>query len=109
VAQPDEASSGRRKRGKQRQGGGKRADVVFNRFAAGKDSFDVNSVTVPAQVLRPGETTDQRREQWRSFLTKKSITDGQMTRELFREYFSERVAQRKGQGKGRRGRRRSRQ
>jgi hypothetical protein len=76
-----------------RKGKGRGPDFVFDRIAGGKDSFDVNTVEIPPRMVRAGESADQKREQWRVFLQKKGITNGQMTRELFHAFFADRTAQ----------------
>jgi hypothetical protein len=72
-------------------GGRRGPDFFFDRFSGGSDTFDVDSVVIPDRMLRPGETGEQKREQWRTFLQKNGVTNGKMTRGLFRAFFNERT------------------
>jgi len=71
---------------------GRRPEMMFDRLSGGADAFDVSTVAVPEQSLRQGETVDQRREAWLTFLETKGVTDGKMTRELFREFATAQAA-----------------
>jgi hypothetical protein len=74
-------------------GGAPNPDAIFDRYAGGKESFDVNAAAIPERMLRPGESAEQRREQWRAFLQKRGVTNGLMTRELFRAFVAGRMGQ----------------
>jgi hypothetical protein len=74
--------------------------ALFDRFSGGADSFDVKTVEIPPQLLRKGETAEQRREQWLAFLEAKGVTNGKMTRPLFREFMTQRAASNSKPGAG---------
>jgi hypothetical protein len=78
---------------------GRRPGAIFDRYSGGKEAFDVNTVEIPEAMLRPGETAEGRRDQWRAFLQRHGVTDNKMTRELFRAYASE-VSGQGGQKQG---------
>jgi EF hand len=74
--------------GKGKRGGKNRIDTLFNQFSGGRDTFDVATVPIPPQALQR-DTEENKRERWQTFLKKKGVTNGIMTRELFRVYLSE--------------------
>jgi hypothetical protein len=57
--------------------------MVWNLFAKGKDSIDVNAMQFPEGMQFLG---DRMRQSWSDFLQKKGITNGVMTRELYLEH-----------------------
>lgn len=85
-----------------RRGGGKGfsfdPDSFFDKIAKGKDVIVVAEV----ESTNPRKSTADMRESMNTFLQKKGVTNGQMTKELYREYFQERMQQ-WGRGKGSRG------
>jgi hypothetical protein len=61
------------------------ADRNFQSLSRDGTSFDVNKVEFPPQMLWGG-SADRQREKMNEFLRSKSVTNGQMTKELYTEF-----------------------
>ena len=66
------------------------SDIVFMMMSGGNDSFEVSKAQLRE---RPGSTVEQQREQLLTFLQKKGITNGVMTKAVFPEYWEERMTE----------------
>ena len=64
------------------------SDMMFERYARGRSSFNVS------------EADSRMKEPLTEFAKKKGITDGTITRELFKEYWASREAERNSSGGG---------
>src|SRR4051812_4756566 len=62
-------------------GGGKgpNSDFMFNMLSGGKDSFNVNSVQLPEWLTRR-EPADKQKERMLTYLQKKGVSNGEMTK-----------------------------
>jgi len=67
------------------------ADERFSQLAPGKDSFNVSSVQIP-EAMQRFEKAEQQKEKMMTFLQKKGVSSGEMTKALYKEYFDERMA-----------------
>jgi EF hand len=96
----DDGNGGGRGRGFGKGGGGGfDPSMIFDRIANGADT-----ISADALAERFGRFDPQAKEKVQSFLEKKGITNGQITRDIFSEYFTEMRSQRmNGGGPGGRG------
>ena len=81
-----------------REMGKRRNESNFQKLAAGKDRFNVDTVDIPQDMQR-FEQADAIKAKMKDFLTQKGVKDGQMTMDLYQEYsegrmreFGERMA-----------------
>ena len=69
---------------------GPNSDFIFMMMSGGNDTFEVSKVQLRE---RPGSTVEQQREQLLTFLQKKGVTNGVMTKELYAEHFESRMTE----------------
>jgi len=77
--------------GREGKKGGMNPDLIFMKMSNGKDTFEVSKV----QLMQwgNGPTVEQQREQMLTFLQKKGIKDGVMTKVVFPDYWEERMTE----------------
>jgi Ca2+-binding EF-hand superfamily protein len=64
-------------------------DMFFNMYSGGADTFEVSKAQIPEMMTR-FEPAEKTKEAMMTFLQKKGVTNGVMTRQLFNEYNQER-------------------
>jgi hypothetical protein len=69
---------------------GMNPDFMFMLMSGGNETFEVSKVQLKD---RPGSTAEQQRERMLTFLQKKGVTNGVMTKAIFAEYSEERMAE----------------
>jgi len=80
------------KGGRGGKGKGKGSDFMFAMLAGGKETFTVSAVEIP-QMMQRFEPAEKTKENMMTFLQKKGVTDGVMTKALYSEYSEERMTE----------------
>jgi len=73
-----------------KMGKGMNTDFFFTMMSGGNETFEVSKVQLKD---RPGSTAEQQRERMLTFLQKKGVTNGVMTKAIFAEYSEERMTE----------------
>jgi hypothetical protein len=66
------------------------ANKGFDSLANGANSFNVDTVEIPGNMLR-GRSAESQREAWKKFLAGKGVNTGAMTKELYTEFSENRM------------------
>src|SRR5262249_45037237 len=72
------------------KGKGPDPSMMFNMFSKGAETFDVSKVEIPEFMTR-WEPAEKQKERMMTFLQKKGVTNGVMTRQLYTEFSEERM------------------
>jgi EF hand len=78
--------------------GGPSPDKMFNMLSGGKETIEVSKVQF--RQWGNGPTAEQQKEQMLTFLQKKGVTNGVMTKAIFPEFWEDRMAERRAQRDG---------